>query len=58
MVDFEDGWLIKSSFITKDEQEACQLTKPKVQKNNIFWCLTFISRCVSFVCISHFGSNN
>ena len=33
-VDFEDGWLIKSSFITKDEHEACQLTRTKVQKNN------------------------
>jgi hypothetical protein len=25
-VDFEDGWLLKSSFITKDEHDACQLT--------------------------------
>jgi hypothetical protein len=38
-VDFEDGWLIKSSFITKDEHEACQLnqdqspTNKKNQKN-------------------------
>jgi hypothetical protein len=34
--DFEDGWLIKSSFITKDEHEASQLTRIKVQqqKNN------------------------
>jgi len=31
-VDFEDGWLIKSSFITKDEHEACQLTRTKVQQ--------------------------
>jgi hypothetical protein len=29
-VDFEDGWLIKSSFITKDEMKACQLTKTKL----------------------------
>jgi hypothetical protein len=28
-VDFEDGWLIKSSFITKDEMKACQLTRTK-----------------------------
>jgi hypothetical protein len=31
-VDFEDGWLIKSSFIPKDEHEACQLTRTKVQQ--------------------------
>jgi hypothetical protein len=31
-VDFEDGWLIKSSFITKDEHEACQLTRTKAPK--------------------------
>jgi len=30
-VDFEDGWLIKSSIITKDEHEACQLTRTKIQ---------------------------
>jgi hypothetical protein len=30
-VDFEDGWLIqKSSFITKDEMKACQLTRTKL----------------------------
>jgi hypothetical protein len=29
---FEDGWLIKSSFITKDEHKACQLTRTKKQK--------------------------
>jgi hypothetical protein len=28
-VDFEDSWLIKSSFITKDEMKACQLTRTK-----------------------------
>jgi hypothetical protein len=28
-VEFEDGWLIKSSFITKDEMKACQLTRTK-----------------------------
>jgi hypothetical protein len=37
-VDFEDGWLKKSSFKTKEEHEACQLTRTKVQqqqkKNN------------------------
>jgi hypothetical protein len=31
-VDFEDGWLIKPSFKTKDEHEACQLTRTKVQQ--------------------------
>jgi hypothetical protein len=30
-VDFEDGWFIKSSFVTKDEHETCQLTRTKVQ---------------------------
>jgi hypothetical protein len=25
----EDGWLIKSSFITKDKMKACQLTRTK-----------------------------
>jgi hypothetical protein len=29
-VDFEDSWLIKSSFITKDEMKACQLTRTKL----------------------------
>ncbi len=29
-VDFEDGWLIKFSLITKDEMNACQLTRTKV----------------------------
>jgi hypothetical protein len=32
-VEFVDGWLIKSSFITKDEMKACQLTRTKIQKN-------------------------
>ena len=31
-VEFEDGWLIKSSFITKDEMKACQLTSTKFQQ--------------------------
>ena len=30
-VEFEDGWLIKLSFITKDEIKACQLTRNKIQ---------------------------
>ena len=30
-VDFENGWLIKSSFITKDEHKVCQLNRTKVQ---------------------------
>jgi hypothetical protein len=29
-VDFEDGWLIKSSFITKDKMKAWQLTRTKL----------------------------
>ena len=36
-VDFEDSWLIKSSFITKDEMKACQLTRTKLpQKKKTF----------------------
>jgi hypothetical protein len=31
-VEFEEGWPIKSSFITKDEMKACQLTRTKIQK--------------------------
>jgi len=31
-VEFEDGWLIKFSFITKDEMKACQLTRTKIQQ--------------------------
>jgi hypothetical protein len=31
-VEFEDGWLIKPSLITKDEIKACQLTRTKIQK--------------------------
>jgi hypothetical protein len=35
--DFEDGWLLKHSFITKDKMKACQLTRTKLQqqKKNI-----------------------
>jgi hypothetical protein len=29
-VDFEDSWLIKFSFITKDETKACKLTRNKL----------------------------
>ena len=35
-VDFEHCWLIKSSFITKDEHKACKLTRTKVHKNFTF----------------------
>jgi hypothetical protein len=31
-VEFEDGWLIKSSFITMDEMKALQLTRTKFKK--------------------------
>jgi hypothetical protein len=31
-VEFEDGWLIKSSFITMDEMKARQLTRTKFKK--------------------------
>ncbi len=30
-VDYEDSWVIKCSLITKDEHEACQLKRTKVQ---------------------------
>jgi len=34
-VEFEDGWFVKSSFISKDEMKACQLTRTKIlNKNN------------------------
>jgi hypothetical protein len=33
-VDFEDGWLIKSSFITKDEMKAYQLIMTKLPQKN------------------------
>jgi hypothetical protein len=51
-VDFEDGWLIKSSFITKDEMKACQLTRTKLpQKNSIeqdTWVM-FIAEVFRFI---------
>jgi hypothetical protein len=31
-VEFEDGWLLNPSFITKNEIKACQLTMTKFQK--------------------------
>jgi len=38
-VDFEDSWLIKSSFINKDEMKACQLTRTKLpQKKSCNYC--------------------
>jgi hypothetical protein len=33
-VEFEGGWLMKSSFITKDEMQACQLTRTKKNKSS------------------------
>jgi hypothetical protein len=33
-VEFEDGWLIKSSFITMDEIKACQLTRTEFPPKN------------------------
>ena len=36
-VDFEDGWLIKSSFITKDEIKAYQLTRTKFQRKKRYF---------------------
>jgi hypothetical protein len=48
-VEFEDGWLIKSSFITKDEMKACQLTRTKIQpkkthKKQAEGCLRFVTK--------------
>jgi hypothetical protein len=34
-VDFEDSWLIKSSFITKDEMKACMLTSTKLPQKKL-----------------------
>jgi len=35
-VEFEDGWLIKSNFITADEMKACQLTRrPNLKKSGL-----------------------
>jgi hypothetical protein len=41
-VEFEDGWLIKSSFITKDEMKACQLTRTKIQQKKIIIIISTI----------------
>jgi hypothetical protein len=38
-VNFEDGWLIKSSIITKDKTKACQRTRAKLPQKNICGCL-------------------
>jgi hypothetical protein len=35
-VEFEDSWLIKSSFITMDEMKACQLTRTKIPQKKLF----------------------
>jgi hypothetical protein len=51
-VDFEDGWLRKSSFITKDEMIACQLTRTKLlpKRKNMKACQqtrnTFSQKCL------------
>jgi len=34
-VDFKDGWLIQSSFITEDEMKACLLTRTKLPQKNL-----------------------
>jgi hypothetical protein len=33
-VDFEDGWLIKSSFITKDDQDQSQQKNERQRQKN------------------------
>jgi hypothetical protein len=38
-VDFEDGCLVKSSFITKDEMKACQLTRTKLPHKKLLLLL-------------------
>ncbi len=35
-VEFEDGWLIKSSFISKDEIKGCELPRTKIQQKIFF----------------------
>ena len=52
-VDFEDGWLIKSSFITKDEMKACQLTRNKLpQKKIIKLAVMWYHEKSVYVCFS------
>jgi hypothetical protein len=41
-VEFEDGGLIKPSFITKDEMKACQLTRTKLQKKKVLTAIANI----------------
>ena len=45
-MDFEDGWLIKSSYMVLNELKACQPTETKVQKKKkkklIFSLVIFI----------------
>jgi hypothetical protein len=41
-VEFEDGWLIKSSFMNVDEMTACQLTSTKLKKK------MFVIECNKF----------
>jgi hypothetical protein len=60
-VDFEDGWLIKSSFITKDEHEACQLTRTKVQqkkKKKKYFITLILSLQYCFFIFSNLGSTS
>ncbi len=43
MVEFEDGLLLKSSCITKDEMKGCQLTRTEKKiVTNLFKPLSFL----------------
>jgi hypothetical protein len=56
-VEFEDGWFIKPSFITKDEMKACQLTKnrnPKKKKKKKEGIILFLG----FACYKRLRSTD
>jgi hypothetical protein len=48
-VDFEDGWLKKSSYLTKDEMKAGQLTSTKLpQKSVVVFSFEYLNFCLEF----------
>ncbi len=55
-VEFEDSWRIKSSFITKDEMTACQLTRIKIQKKR--QSLILFHFCTFNVLLCYFPTAN
>jgi len=59
-VEFADGWLIKSSFIIKDEMKACQLTrtKSKIQKIYLYKNLENNMKKIYLKCMKIRGTTN